>query len=78
MHPHAAKELTALQFLCNGSCDLTITRFALFWLEGYDSSKCTGNSCEIEGRFVDADVNVNALAGVYNASSPLKFVRLSE
>ena len=53
--------------LCNGNCDLTITGFALFWLEGYGSGGCTGNSCEITGRFVNADLTTNALAGVYSA-----------
>jgi hypothetical protein len=64
--------------LCNGSCDLTILSFALFWLEGYDANKCTGNTCEIKGRFVNADANINALTGVYNPNSSLTFVRLSE
>ena len=64
--------------LCNGTCDLTITGFALFWLEGYGSGGCTGNSCEITGRFVNADLTTNSLAGVYNADSSTHFVRLSE
>jgi hypothetical protein len=64
--------------LCGGSCDMTITGFALFWLEGYGGTGCTGNSCEITGRFVNADLTTNALAGVYNSGSSTHFVRLSE
>ena len=64
--------------LCNGSCDVTVVSFALFWLEGYQAGACTGNSCEIEGRFVNADINIGALAGVYDPNSSIHFVRLSE
>lgn len=64
--------------LCNGQCSLTIVGFGLFWLEGYQSARCQGNACEIRGRFVQADANVDALAGVYDPDSPIHFVRLSE
>jgi len=62
--------------LCNGSCEVTIKGFALFYLEGYDSGKCSGNDCEIEGRFVKAHVNVGALTGVYDSDGSIQFVRL--
>lgn len=64
--------------LCNGSCDVTVINFAMFFLEGYGSGKCTGNSCEVTGRFVNADANINALTGVYDPNSGLQFTRLSE
>jgi len=64
--------------LCNGSCEVTIKGFALFYLEGYDSGKCSGNECEIEGWFVKAHVNVGALTGVYDSDGSIQFVRLVE
>jgi hypothetical protein len=56
----------------------TIQRFALMFLEGYDSGKCQGNSCEIKGRFVAADINTRALAGYYDEDALIHFTRLSE
>lgn len=64
---------------CNGTCSVTIKRFALFWLEGYNPTNCgSGSSCEVQGRFVNADVNINALVGIYDANSDLHFTRLVE
>lgn len=56
----------------------TIQRFALMFLEGYDNGKCQGNSCEIKGRFVKADINTRALAGVYDEDALIHFSKLSE
>jgi len=56
----------------------TIQRFALMFLEGYDDGKCQGNSCEIQGRFVKADINTRALAGSYDENALIHFTRLSE
>lgn len=70
--------IPVINSLCNGSCSVTVVSFALFWLEGYQAGACTGNSCEIQGRFVNADINVNALAGVYDPNSSIHFVRLTE
>jgi len=56
----------------------TITGFALVYLEGYDAGKCSGNSCEIKGRFVRADLSAKALAGVYDEDALVQFSRLSE
>lgn len=64
--------------LCNGNCDVTVMEFALFYLEGYDSGKCSGNECEIKGRFVNADVTVNATAGIYDPDSSMHFTRMVE
>ncbi len=62
--------------LCSGSCQVTIVTFALFFLEGYGGAGCTGNDCEIVGRFVKVNQNVGLLAGTYDADSYNKFVRL--
>lgn len=63
----------------NGASDPgTIQRFALLFLEGYDFGKCSGNQCEIKGRFVRADINTNALSGVYDPDAPIHFTKLSE
>jgi hypothetical protein len=63
----------------NGSSDpATILRFALVYLEGYDSGKCQGNSCEIKGHFVNADVDTSAIAGAYDPLAMVHFVRLSQ
>jgi hypothetical protein len=61
-----------------GSADVTVLRFALMFLEGYDSSKCTGNECEIQGRFVYADFTANAVAGIYDPTASIHFARLIE
>jgi hypothetical protein len=63
----------------NGTSDpVTLQRFALIFLEGYDSGKCQGNDCEIKGRFVRADVNTHALAGAYDPKALIQFAKLSE
>ena len=62
--------------LCNGSCEVPIVTFALFFLEGYGGGGCTGNDCEIVGRFVKVNQNVGLLAGTYDEQSYNKFVRL--
>jgi Flp pilus assembly protein TadG len=67
-----------VESLCNGSCNLTVTRLSMFFLEGYDNNKCQGNACEIKGRFVEADVRIDALPGVYDPNAAMAFVRLSE
>jgi hypothetical protein len=64
--------------LGNGQSPLTITDFALFYLEGYDNGKCSGHACEIKGRFVRADISTGGLVGVYNPGSLLQFVKLVE
>jgi hypothetical protein len=62
----------------NGSSDpVEIQRFAILFLEGYDGS-CTGSSCDIEARFVNANVTTGALAGAYDADAPIQFAKLIE
>jgi hypothetical protein len=63
----------------NGASDpLTIQSFALMYLEGYDDGKCQGNSCEIKGEFVKADINARALAGTYDPDASITFTKLVE
>ena len=63
----------------NGSSsDVTILRFALVYLQGYDNGKCQGSNCEIKGNFVRADVNTGGLAGVYDEQSSIHFSKLTE
>jgi Flp pilus assembly protein TadG len=64
--------------LCNGRCNVTIKGFALFFLEGYDNGKCQGNSCEIKGRFVKAEITTGAIRGVYDPNSLMHFILLVE
>jgi hypothetical protein len=62
----------------NGSSDpVTIVGFALVFLEGYQGS-CTGNSCDIEARFVRADVTTGGFTGPYDPDSAVHIVKLTE
>ncbi len=65
-------------FGSGASTPTTIQRFALVYLEGYDAGKCTGNNCEIKGRFVQADVNPRTLAGAYDPKALIQFAKLTE
>lgn len=62
--------------LCNGHCEVTILEFALFFLEGYGPGGCTGNSCEVRGRFIASNTNYGSLMGVYDDDTFAHFVRL--
>jgi hypothetical protein len=63
----------------NGRKPITILGFGLFFLEGYaNGSSCTGNNCQVLGRFVKADVTMNALTGGYDPNSSTHFERLVE
>lgn len=64
--------------LCNGSCSLQINSFALFFLEGYGSGGCTGNECEIQGRFINSNTNYGANVGVFDPDTLAHFVKLTE
>ncbi len=66
-----------IEELCDGHCLVTIKEFALFYLEGYGSAGCiSGNNCEIQGRFVKANITTGGLGGVYNPNSLINFTRL--
>jgi hypothetical protein len=62
----------------NGSSDpVAIVGFALVFLEGYEGS-CSGSSCDIQARFVRADITTGSFAGTYDPDSLVQFVRLTE
>ena len=65
-----------IETLCNGACYVTVVEFALFFLEGFGAGGCTGNDCEIEGRFIQSNTNYGALMGVYDEDTFSHFVRL--
>jgi len=63
----------------NGSSTpVTIQGFALFYLEGYGADGCSGNSCDVQGEFVNAELTTGALAGAYDPSASVQFVKLVE
>jgi Flp pilus assembly protein TadG len=62
--------------LCSGTCTVTILEFALFFLEGYGDGGCTGNDCEIKGRFLKSNTNYGALMGVFDPDTFAHFMRL--
>jgi len=62
----------------NGTSDVTILRFALMFLEGYDGSKCSGNSCDVRARFVTAQISTGALTGAYDPDASIQIVKLIE
>jgi Flp pilus assembly protein TadG len=65
--------------LCNGSCDVTIMEFALFFLEGYGPGGCSsGNNCEVRGKFINSNQSFGSLTGVYDASTLNHFTKLVE
>jgi Flp pilus assembly protein TadG len=68
--------IPVIDSLCNGACNVTITEFALFFLEGYGAGGCTGNDCEIKGRFIYSNTNYGAIVGTYDADTTVHFVRL--
>jgi len=67
-----------IEELCNGSCEVTIVNFALFFLESIGSGGCTGYDCEVVGRFVRVNQNVGMLAGTFDPEAMNSFVRLVE
>jgi len=70
--------IPVLNNLCNGSCTVTITEFALFFVEGYASSGCSGNHCDIKGRFINSNTNYGAEVGVFNANTLAHFIKLTQ
>ena len=65
--------------LCNGSCDVTVLRFAMVLIEGIT---CTGagggRSCTVTATYVEAGVDVQGLIGAFDPDGSVYFVRLIE
>ena len=59
-----------------GSHPVDVITFAIFFIEGLGS--CTGNHCEVTGRYVQANVDVGALIGALDPDGSIRFVRLVE
>lgn len=63
--------------LCIGSCDVTVLEFALFFIESYTcSGPGQGNSCDLVGRYVQANATVSGVLGAYDADGSINSVRL--
>jgi len=64
----------------NGSKPVTLQYFTALFLNNFDNSKCTGNDCEVTGKFVKivADPSNDATLGTYDPVNGVKFVRLVE
>ncbi len=64
--------------LCNGSCEVNVLRFAMFFIEGV---QCTGqgqgSSCSVVARYAKTDTDVNAMIGPYDPLGSMSFVRLT-
>ena len=76
---HRVMIIPVLDGLCDGgggACEVTIVSFALFFLERIGDDGCTGNDCEIVGRFVTVNQNVGLLAGTFDDEAYNSFVRL--
>jgi len=73
---HRVMIIPVIDELPNGSAPVTIVSFALFYLERVGDGGCTGNECEVVGRFVTVNENVGLLAGTFNEQAFNTFVRL--
>lgn len=62
----------------NGNKPINILGFSLFFLDGFANGCQTGNDCKVIGRFVDASVTLNALAGAYDPDASIHYERLVE
>jgi len=79
LESHRVLIVPVINELCNGSCEVTIVDFALFFLEGFENpGSCSGNDCEVIGKFVRVNQNVGLLAGTFNPEANNIFVRLVE
>jgi hypothetical protein len=61
----------------HGRSSVTITEFALFFLEGYGDGGCTGNSCEVTGRLINSNTNYGAYLGTFDPNTVAHFMRLT-
>lgn len=64
--------------LCGGRCDVTVQTFALFFVESFTCGGGAGNSCDLIGRYAQAEGNISGLIGTYDPNSPIKSVLLVE
>ena len=63
--------------LCDGSCTVNVQKFSMFFLESYTCSGAgEGNSCDLVGRYVEANANVSGLLGAYDDGGSINSVRL--
>jgi hypothetical protein len=70
----------------NGKKPVEIEGFALMYLDGFANGGCSGNDCQVIGRFVKADISMGALACstganiscVFDPDSSIQFERLVE
>ena len=72
--------IPVIESFCNGSCTVTILYFTGFFLDDFAQSQCKGNSCELTGTFVKTvfDPYNDAVLGIFDPDSGIKFVRLVE
>ncbi|HUF53506.1 MAG TPA: pilus assembly protein TadG-related protein [Dehalococcoidia bacterium] len=64
--------------LCNGSCDVTVVGFALFFVESFTCGGGLGNSCDLVGKYAKAEGNISSLVGSFDPDSSIKSVLLIE
>jgi hypothetical protein len=65
--------------LCNGSCDVTILDFAMFFFEGVQcDGKGKGSSCQVMGTYVKTPTHPSAYVGPLDPDGVVTFVRLIE
>jgi hypothetical protein len=63
----------------NGSSDdVEIRGFGLMYLEGYEDGKCSGNSCEVKGRFIKNAITIPGLTGSYDPNASVHVWKLTE
>ena len=71
--------IPVIKALCNGSCQVTVVEFAMFFIESYTcTSGGQGNGCDLVGRYAKADADIQGLIGAYDPDSTSRFVRLIE
>ncbi len=63
--------------LCNGRCDVNILGFGLFFIESYScGGSGQGNSCDLIGRYAQAEGSVNGLLSAFNEEASIRSVQL--
>jgi Flp pilus assembly protein TadG len=65
--------------LCNGRCDITVQEFSLFFLESFTcGGGGLGNTCDVIGRYAQAEGNISSLIGSFDPDGPVRSVLLIE